>query len=123
MKDSFKTSKSRSNLPNKDMSPITERFHKNDIINELALQSDLSRQQVNVVLDELAILIERHVIDGAVGEFILAGLFKVTTAQKGAKAPRAGINPFTGESIEFSARPARTVVKIHALKGLKDMTR
>ena len=45
MKDSFNTSKSRSNLPNKDMSPITERFHKNDIISELALQSDLSRQQ------------------------------------------------------------------------------
>lgn len=123
MKDSFNTGNSLSNKPNKDMSPITERFHKNDIISELALQSDLSRQQINVVLGELAILIERHIIDGAVGEFILAGLFKVTTAQKDAKAPRAGINPFTGESIEFSAKPARTVVKIHALKGLKDMTR
>ncbi len=112
-----------SNNTVKDMSPITERFHKNDIINELAIQSDLSRQQINIVLDELAILIERHIIAGAVGEFILAGLFKVTTAQKDPKAPRVGINPFTGQSIEFSAKPARTLVKIHPLKGLKDMTR
>lgn len=82
MKESLNTGNSLSNNTVKDMSPITERFHKNDIINELAIQSDLSRQQINIVLDELAILIERHIIDGAVGEFILAGLFKVTTAQK-----------------------------------------
>lgn len=123
MKESLNTGNSLSNNTVKDMSPITERFHKNDIINELAIQSDLSRQKINIVLDELAILIERHIIDGAVGEFILAGLFKVTTAQKDPKAPRVGINPFTGQSIEFSAKPARTLVKIHPLKGLKDMTR
>ena len=32
-----------------------------------------------------------------------------------------GVNPFTGKSIKFSAKPARTSVKIHPLKGLKDM--
>ena len=106
----------------KDTSPITERFHKNDIINELAANTDLSKIEVSAVLNELATLIERHIVEGAVGEFILAGLFKVTTTQKDAKEPRVGINPFTGQSIKFSAKPSRTTVKIHALKGLKDMT-
>ena len=105
----------------KDMSPITERFHKNDILNEISANTDLSKVDVSAVLDELATLIERHIIDGAVGEFILAGLFKVTTTQKAAKEPRVGVNPFTGQSIQFSAKPSRTSVKIHALKGLKDM--
>ena len=69
----------------RDMSPITERFHKTDIINELADTTSLNRKQVIDVLDELAVVIERHVIDGSVGEFILAGLFKVTTVKKEAK--------------------------------------
>ena len=80
----------------RDMSPITERFHKTDIINELADTTSLNRKQVIDVLDELAVVIERHVIDGSVGEFILAGLFKVTTVKKEATDAHTGINPFTG---------------------------
>ena len=34
---------------------------------------------------------------------------------------REGINPFTGEKAIFKAKPARKVVKVSALKGLKDM--
>jgi hypothetical protein len=32
-----------------------------------------------------------------------------------------GINPFTKEEMVFKAKPAKNVVKIIALKGLKDM--
>jgi hypothetical protein len=32
-----------------------------------------------------------------------------------------GINPFTKEETVFKAKPARNVVKILPLKGLKDM--
>jgi len=38
-----------------------------------------------------------------------------------AKKARVGINPFTGEETTFKARPASVAVKVHALKGLKDM--
>ena len=34
---------------------------------------------------------------------------------------RKGINPFTKEEVMFKAKPARNVVKIRALKGLKDL--
>jgi hypothetical protein len=32
-----------------------------------------------------------------------------------------GINPFTKEQMMFKAKPARNVVKVLPLKGLKDM--
>jgi hypothetical protein len=56
-----------------------------------------------------------------VGEFILAGLIKITTVKRPAKKTRTGINPFTGKITQFKAKPATTAVKVHALKGLKDM--
>jgi nucleoid DNA-binding protein len=34
---------------------------------------------------------------------------------------RKGINPFTGQETTFKAKPARTVIKVRALKKLKDM--
>ena len=34
---------------------------------------------------------------------------------------RRGVNPFTGENMIFKAKPARNVVKVTALKALKDM--
>ena len=81
----------------------------------------MTRKQVNAVLDELALLIERHVKKHAVGEFILAGLIKIHTVKRPAKKSYTGINPFTGQETVFKARPASVAVKVHALKGLKDM--
>ena len=91
------------------------------IINELAINSGLNRKQVGTVLDELAILISRHVKKRAVDEFALAGLIKITTAKRPAKKATKGINPFTGKMTTFKAKPARTAVKVHPLKGLVDM--
>jgi nucleoid DNA-binding protein len=46
---------------------------------------------------------------------------KIKTIRKPATRARKGINPFTGEETTFKAKPARNVVKILPLKGLKDM--
>ena len=58
----------------------------------------------------------------SVGEFVLAGLIKIHTVKRPAKKSYKGINPFTGKQTTFKARPASVAVKVHALKGLKDMT-
>ena len=55
------------------------------------------------------------------GMFTVPGLFKVKVVKKPATKAREGINPFTGEPTIFKAKPARKVVKVLALKGLKDM--
>ena len=103
------------------LTAIRERYSKTDIVNELALNAGLNRKQVCTVLDELAILVSRHIKKGSVGEFVLAGLVKVTTVKRAAKKARKGINPFTGKMTSFKAKPANVAVKVHALKGLKDM--
>lgn len=100
---------------------IRQRYSKTEIVNELATNSGLNRKQVTTVLDELATLVSRHVKKRAVGEFVLAGLIKITTVKRPAKKARNAINPFTGELTRFKAKPASVAVKVHALKGLKDM--
>jgi len=107
--------------PKRKLSAINRRYNKSEIINELAVNAGLNRKQVSTVLDELAILISRHIKKRSVGEFALAGLFKITTAKRPAKKAHQAINPFTGEMITFEAKPARTAVKVHPLKGLVDM--
>lgn len=73
------------------------------------------------MLDELAILVSRHIKKRSVGEFVLAGLVKVTTVRRAAKKARKGINPFTGKMTSFKAKLANVASKVHALRGLKDM--
>ena len=53
------------------------------------------------------------------GAFTLPGLAKVTLVKKPATKERKGINPFTKEPTIFKAKPARKVVTIRALAGLK----
>ncbi len=105
----------------KPVTAVRERYSKTQIISELAANTNMTRKQVNSVLDELAVLIERHVKKRSVGEFVLAGLVKIHTVKRPAKKAYTGINPFTGKQTTFKARPASVAVKVHALKGLKDM--
>jgi hypothetical protein len=57
------------------------------------------------------------------GVFVVPGLMKITVVQKPATPERKGINPFTKQEQIFKAKPARRVVKVRPLKGLKDMAK
>ena len=107
--------------PAKKVTAIKEKYTKTQILNQIAENTELSRKQVQSVLDELTDLIEGHVKKRAVGEFALPGLMKITTVKKPAKKARKGINPFTGEETVFKAKPASIQVKIRPLKKLKEM--
>ncbi len=100
---------------------IKDRYSKTQIIDQIASSTELSRKQVASVLDSLTDVIEAHVNKKAVGEFVLPGLLKINTIKKPAVKARKGINPFTKEEVMFKAKPATTVVKVRALKKLKDM--
>lgn len=100
---------------------VSEKFTKTQLLEELATNTGLTKRQVGGVLDELGIVIERHIKKRSVGEFTLPGLLKIKTVEKPARKARKGINPFTGEETTFKARPRSTAVKIQALKALKDM--
>ena len=105
----------------KKLAPVKEKSSKTQILDSIATSTGLSRKQVGAVMESLSEVIEAHVKKNAVGEFVLPGLLKITTVRKPAVKARKGINPFTKEEVTFKAKPATTVVKVRALKKLKDM--
>ncbi|HSX50909.1 MAG TPA: HU family DNA-binding protein, partial [Cellvibrio sp.] len=101
--------------------PIAERQNKTQMLQQIADVTELSKKQVQAVLDELTNIIEGHVKKKGVGEFVLPGLLKITTVKKPATKARKGINPFTKEEVTFKAKPASISVKVRPLKKLKEM--
>lgn len=106
--------------PERKVKPIKERYNKTQILNEIVENTELTKKQVQAVLDELSYIIEGHIKKRAIGEFVLPGLLKVTTVKKPARKARKGINPFTGEETTFAAKPASIQVKVRPLKKLKE---
>jgi nucleoid DNA-binding protein len=94
---------------------------KTEIVASLAQATQLTPQQIAGVLDELGKLIGRNVGTSGPGVFTLPGLLKITVVRKPATEARKGINPFTKLETTFQAKPARNVVKVMPLKGLKEM--
>ena len=92
---------------------------KSETLAYLAEKTGLSRKQVAGVFDGLAGLIGRDLKKFKI--YTVPGLMKVKVITKPATKARKGINPFTGQETVFKAKPARKVVKILALKGLKDI--
>jgi len=94
---------------------------KSEIIRALTAMDGLGRKEVIGVLDGLNQLIELHIKPRGPGKFVLPGLLKVVVVRKAATPSRRGVNPFTGETMTFKAKPARRVLKIRPLKKLKEM--
>jgi len=102
---------------------IKDKYTKTQILMELAETTELSKKQVASVLDELAILIERHVKKRGAGEFTLPGILKIKAVKKPARKARKNVpNPFRpGEMMDIAAKPATTKVKVLPLQKLKNM--
>jgi hypothetical protein len=48
-------------------------------------------------------------------------MLRITVTRKPATKARMGVNPFTKEEVMFKAKPARNIVRVRPLRGLKDM--
>ena len=94
---------------------------KSEIMTSLSEAAGLSKQQVAKLFGELSCLIGKNLNDEGPGVFSVPGLMKIKVVRKPATEARKGINPFTKEETIFQAKPARNIVKILPLKGLKDM--
>lgn len=105
----------------KKATAIRNRYSKTQLLAEIADKTELSKKQVGAVIEELGLVVERHVRKGGAGEFVLPGMLKIKTVKKPATKARKGVNPFTGEEMMFKAKPATVKVKILPLKALKEM--
>lgn len=101
---------------------IKKPLTKSQIIAAISEDTELTKKDVTAVLDDLALLIERHVKRGAAGTFTLPGLLKVRKVRTPARRARKNVpNPFKpGETMDIPAKPASSKLKIVPLKALKD---
>jgi len=95
---------------------------KSEIYAKIVEDTGLTRKDVAAVFESLNGQIKKNLGGrNAPGIFTVPGLLKMRVVKKPATKARKGINPFTGEEMMFKAKPASRVVKVSALKGLKDM--
>ncbi len=93
---------------------------KSEIGHALSESTGLTKAQITSVFSALAELVDKQ-LNGGPGIFTLPGLLKIKVVRKPAVPERSGINPFTKQETIFKAKPARNVVKLQALKNLKQM--
>jgi len=94
---------------------------KTEIYANIAESTEVSKKDVGAVFDALNDEIAKALGKQGAGSFTLPGLCKIVVQIKPAVPEREGVNPFTGETTMFKAKPARNVIKIRPLKKLKDM--
>lgn len=89
------------------------------VIEEMVERTGFQKRQVKDFLAYLHDLMLEQLM--GIGSFTFPALgIKATMVKKPATKARRGKNPFTGEEIMIAAKPARKVVKIRAMKALKD---
>ncbi len=75
-----------------------ERVTKSEVVEQVAAETDLSKNDAGEAVDAVLKVIEDALARG--GEVNFTGFGKFTVAERGA---RQGVNPQTGERIEISA--------------------
>jgi len=93
---------------------------KSEIYTVISDTVGITKKEASAVFDVMGQMIAADLGRGSVGTFNVPGMMKVLVQRKPATKARKGINPFTGEEMIFKAKPARNVVKVRPLKGLKD---
>ena len=93
---------------------------KSEVLTIISDHVGISKKEAAHVFEVMGEMIEKDLKKGSCGAFNVPGMMKVTVQRKPATKARKGINPFTGEETVFKAKPARNVVKVRPLKGLKD---
>ncbi len=101
---------------------VKDPMTKGGIIKAITDITTLPKKDVVASLEALTKIIELHIKSRGPGKFVMPGLLKINVVKKAARPARKGINPFTGEEVMFKAKPAHKVIKIKALKKLKEMT-
>ena len=95
---------------------------KSEIMNNIAEATGLTKKEVASVMEALTAQIQKNIAGkDAPGMFTIPGLCKIVVQDKKALPKRQVRNPGTGEMVWAKPRPASKVVKVRALKGLKDM--
>lgn len=92
---------------------------KSELVSELVHKTELSKSQINSVLESLTEVVEESLKAGK--QVVIPNIAKVYIHKKPASKARQMKSPATGEMINVPAKPARKVVKTKPVKNLKDL--
>ncbi|EQD66989.1 histone family protein DNA-binding protein, partial [mine drainage metagenome] len=92
---------------------------KSEVLAYVAKETGLTRKEVAGVLSSMNGMIGKSL--KREGVFAIPGLVKLKVVRKPATKARQGVNPFTGQTMVFKAKPASKKVRALPLKNLKDM--
>jgi nucleoid DNA-binding protein len=100
---------------------IGTKMTKTQIIAAIADSTQLTKKDVAGVFSALGTMVEAHMKRRGSGEFTIPDTgVKIRRVRKPARKARMGRNPATGEAMKIAAKRASTVVRVSALKALKD---
>jgi nucleoid DNA-binding protein len=97
-----------------------KRMSKSQFVTTLAEKSGLNKKQTTSALDTINAIVAQQLGKRGPGEVLIPGLLKLNIVDKPATRKHEGINPFTKEPMTYRAKAARKVIKVRALKALKD---
>jgi nucleoid DNA-binding protein len=104
------------------MSEEKKLLGKSALYTELAVATGLDKKDVKALLDALPAVIQAQLDKKGPGTFVLPGLMKITSVHKPGRPAGKKPNPFKpGEMMDVKEKPPFNVLKIRALKMLKDM--
>ncbi|MCL2742896.1 MAG: HU family DNA-binding protein [Planctomycetaceae bacterium] len=108
-------------MADKKEADVKKPLTKNQIIAVIAEGTSLPKTSVSAVIDALSEEIKKSLGKKGAGSFILPGILKVSKKKVKAQPAKKGIvNPLTGKTYDRPAKPAHDVVKVKALKALKE---
>jgi nucleoid DNA-binding protein len=96
---------------------------KTEIYASISESTGVAKKDVAAVFDALVDEISKALSKKGSQAFTIPGLCKIVVQHKPAQPAKKGVpNPFKpGELMDVAAKPAKNVVKVRALKKLKDM--
>ena len=100
-------------MPNK-------RLSKSQFVTSLAEKSGLNKVQAASALDTINAMVAQQLGKRGPGEVLIPGLLRLNVVDKPATRKHEGVNPFTKEPMTYKAKAAHKVIRVRALKALKD---
>jgi nucleoid DNA-binding protein len=96
---------------------------KTEIYASISEATGVAKKDVAAVFESLVDEIAKSLSKKGSQAFTIPGLCKIVVQHKPAQPAKKGVpNPFKpGELMDVAAKPAKNVVKVRALKKLKDM--
>ena len=97
-----------------------QRMSKSQFVTTLAEKSGLNKKQASSALDTINEMVAQQLGKRGPGEVLIPGLLKLNIVDKPATRQHEGVNPFTKEPMTYKAKAAHKVIRVRALKALKD---